>query len=90
MLQAKPGEILRHKQTRHPYIVIDKSSAGITVVDLFGKIDPAPAVVILNRVMDKFEPDVEMIDMTETEAVKLKKALPLVEAVQESLLKDNG
>lgn len=90
MLNAKPGEIIRHKGTRESFLVIGKSPQGLYVVSLLQRIDPAPMQIILARASDNFEPDFKMVDLTQEEAAILKTKLPIVEAIQQSLLDKEG
>lgn len=87
MLTTKPGEIVRHKYTREPYLVIGKSAQGLYVVSLSKKTDPATMQIILPRAEHDFESDFEMVDMTKQEAHIITKKLPIIEAVQQTFLK---
>lgn len=87
MFRAKPGDIIRHVESRHPYLVIAKNAQGIMVVDLFLKTDPARVEIILHRAMEHFEPDIKIIDLSEDEAKRIEEQLPLVEDVIKSYQK---
>lgn len=88
MLRVKPGEVIRNKQTREPFLIISKSPVGLSVVSLWQKIDPAPVAIVLHRAEKEFEPDKAFVDMSKEEADALKEKLPYVADIQEVL--DNG
>lgn len=87
MLRVKPGQIIRHKKTREPYLVIARTPLGPTVISLITRIDPAPVFIILPRVQEQFEPDFKMVDMTQDEAIVLETKLNVVDDVQNILKK---
>lgn len=88
MLNAKPGQIIRHKNTREPYLVIYKNAQGWLVVNLNDRIDPASVQIVLMRATENFESDKKIVDMTEKEADIIKKSLKIVEGVQETFTMD--
>lgn len=84
MLRSKPGEVIRNRQTREPFLIISKSTVGLSVVSLWQKIDPAPVAIILHRAEKSFEPDKRIVDMSKPEADMLKENLALAEDITEA------
>lgn len=88
MLKAEIGELIRHKRTREPFLVVDKTTQGLMVISLEERHDPADVKIVLARIEKEFEPDIEMVDMSREEAKTIKKNLAIIESVQESLWKE--
>src|SRR5258708_26709766 len=82
MFKSKPGQIIRHRKTREPFLVIAKGPLGPLVINLLNKVDPAQVFILLPRAQAMFEPDFKMIDITRDEAVILDTKLQIVEDVQ--------
>ncbi len=83
MLQIQIGELIRHKRTREPFLVIEKTTQGLMVISLEERKDPADVKIILTRVERDFEPDIEFVDLSKQEAKTIKENMSIIDSVQQ-------
>lgn len=80
---VKVGEIVRNRSNRHCYLIVNKTSEGIFIVDLMERDnDPARVDIILPGLFDKYDRDIEIDDIEEWEAKSLKEKLPLLDDLE--------
>lgn len=58
------NQIIRHRDSGHPYLILQIGKPYILVCDLENKASPTPILVILLKDLKYFVPDVEMEDKT--------------------------
>ncbi len=80
--EIKIGELLRNKLTRGVWLVVDRTSQGLMVIDLMIKNDPADIHMILPAYSHNWERDKDIDDLDEWEASMVKQKMPLIESIE--------
>lgn len=76
---VKVGELIRNKNTREVWLIVDKTSQGIMVINLHLKLSPAPILCILQGQSDEWARDIDIDDLEEWEKRMLERKLEQVE-----------
>lgn len=77
--EVKIGEVVRSRKTREMFLVVDKTTAGVFVINLMLNVSPAVIQCILPGYTDEWDRDVDIDDLEEWEAELINKKMPLIE-----------
>lgn len=83
---VKVGELVRSRETREVFLVVNKTTQGVFIINLMiPNNNPALVQMILPGYTSSWDRDTDIADLEEWEKDIIEKKMPLIESVQEAL-----